>query len=570
MKFARPKVGRPSFGRPSFGLPKVDLPNRFSPVRPALARVPRPGARFEKIASLPAGVAIATAVVLVSVFSGTVQSTDSTLVLMGFDPDRAQLITALIVGGTAAAAVTLVVNRTGFATVLGTFSLFALFAQTFVTETRNAVGSTGLTGNFDMRGWVLTVVTLVVIGVIAAWIGATIGASVRPGLVSSGVAAREMVKARRPSRRLSRGPTAALLVIVLLAVTIPAFGDMVNLSPDALMLNGEHGPGLVPGASFPHISPIAEVSATPSPSRTIAAETPTPKPSPGITAAPGTKPWLAWKPTGVGQVVPIELPAPWKGGTKSTSEIDVYTPPGYDTSGDRRYPVLYEAPTGLALWGKGTSVISTLDTMIDSGEMPATIVVFIDSLGSPYGDTQCADMYDGSQWFETYISQTVVEVMDKGFRTIADSRARGIMGMSAGGFCAPMLVLRHPDVFSISISFSGYFTAGAAGPTAVKPFGDAAGIQSHSPVFLAGQTADVYRSSLYFVVIACQSQVPDACPKQEFYASHAAGFEKILKADGFSFLNVNSPYTHGWAQVRYETPGVLRAWGAQLVVNGIW
>jgi S-formylglutathione hydrolase FrmB len=570
MRFARPKVGRPSFGRPSFGLPKVDLSNRFSPVRSALASVPRPGARFAKIAWLPAGVAIATVVVLVSVFSGTVQSTDSTLVLMGFDPDRAQLITALIVGGTAAAAVTLVVNRTGFATVLGTFSLFALFAQTFVTETRNAVGSTGLAGNFDMRGWVLTVVTLVVIGVIAAWIGATLGASVRPGLIGSGVAAREMVKARRPSRRLSRGPTAALLVIVLLAVTVPAFGDMVNLSPDALMLNGEHGPGLVPGASFPHISPIAEVSATPSPSRTIAAETPTPKPSPGITAAPGTKPWLAWKPTGAGQVVPIELPAPWKGGTKSTAKIDVYTPPGYDTSGDRRYPVLYEAPTGLALWGKGTSVISTLDTMIDSGEMPATIVVFIDSLGSPYGDTQCADMYDGSQWFETYISQTVVEVMDKGFRTIADSRARGIMGMSAGGFCAPMLVLRHPDVFSISISFSGYFTAGAAGPTAVKPFGDAAGIQSHSPVFLAGQTADVYRSSLYFVVIACQSQVPDACPKQEFYASHAAGFEKVLKADGFSFLNVNSPYTHGWAQVRYETPGVLRAWGARLVVNGIW
>ena len=83
MKFARPKVGRPSLGRPGFG-----------PVRAALAGVPRPGARFEKIAWFPAGVAIAAAVVLVSVFSDTVQSTDSTLVLMGFDPDRAQLITA--------------------------------------------------------------------------------------------------------------------------------------------------------------------------------------------------------------------------------------------------------------------------------------------------------------------------------------------------------------------------------------------------------------------------------------------------------------------------------------------
>jgi enterochelin esterase-like enzyme len=563
MKFVRPKVGRPSFGRPSFG-----------PVRAALARVPRPGARFEKIAWLPAGVAIAAAVVLVSVFSDTVQSTDSTLVLMGFDPDRAQLITALIIGWTAAAAATLVVNRIGFATMLGTFSLFALFAETFVFETQNAVGSTGLTGSFDLRGWILTIVTLVTIGVISGWIGATLGASVRPGLISSGVAAREIVKARRPSRRLSRGPVAVLLVAALLAVTVPAFGDMVNVSPDALMLNGDHGPGLVPGGSFPDISPIAEAPATasptPSPAPSTATETPTPTPSPVITAAPGTKPWLAWKPSGVGQVIKIDLPAPWTGGTKSTSEIDVYTPPGYETSGDRRYPVLYEAPTGLALWGKGTSVVSTLDTMIDSGEMPATIVVFIDSLGSPYGDTQCADMYDRSQWFETYISHTVVEFVDNGWRTIADSRARGIMGMSAGGFCAPMLTLRHPDVFSISISFSGYFTAGASGPTAQKPFGDAAGIQSHSPLVLAGQTRDAYRSTLYFVVIACQSPVLGACPKQEFYASHAYIFEKALKANRISYLNVDSPYTHGWGQVRYETPGALRAWGARLVVNGIW
>ena len=583
MKFALPKVGRPGFrrpvfGRPSFGLPVAGLSHPLGPVRVALGRVPRPGARFEKFAWLPAGVAIAAAVVLISVFSDTVASTDSTLVLMGFDPDRAQLITALIIGGTAAALVTLVVDRIGFATLLGILALIALFAQTFVLETQNAVASTGLTGNFDSRGWILTIVTLVTIGLIAAWIGATLGASVRPGLISSGVAVREMVKARRPSRRTSRGPIAALVVVVLLAATVPAFGDMVNLSPDALMLNGDHGPGLVPDASFPDISHIAATSATPSPtaspqpsaSRSTASEVPSPMASPAITAAPGTKPWLAWKPTGVGQVTQIDLPAPWKGGTKSTSEIDVYTPPGYGASGDRRYPVLYEAPTGLPLWGKGTGVISTLDTMIASGEMPPSIVVFIDSLGSPYGDTQCADMYDGSQWFETYISHTVVQFVDDGWRTIANARARGIMGMSAGGFCAPMLALRHPDVFNISISFSGYFTAGASGSTAEKPFGDAAGIQSHSPVVLAGQTPAAYRPSLYFVVIACRNQVPDACPKQEFYAIHAANFEKVLDASGLGYLNVDSPYTHGWAQVRYETPGAFRAWGARLVVNGIW
>jgi hypothetical protein len=33
---------------------------------------------------------------------------------------------------------------------------------------------------------------------------------------------------------------------------------------------------------------------------------------------------------------------------------------------------------------------------------------------------------------------------------------------------------------------------------------------------------------------------------------------------------VSSLYTHGWPQVRYESPGALKAWSAQLVVNGIW
>jgi S-formylglutathione hydrolase FrmB len=567
MKFALPKVGRPSFS-----LPRVTLSGRFGVLRAALARFPRPGDRFERFAWIPGGIVIATVVVVGAVFSATVQSSDNTLVIMGFDPDRAQLITALIVGATAAALAMLLVNRTTFSVALGTFALVALFAQTFAAETQNAVSLTGPAGSFDVKGWVLTIVTLVTIGVICAWIGATLGASVRPGLISSSNAVLDMARDRRLSRRLSRGPVAALVTVIILALTVPAFGDMVNLSPDALMLNGDQVAR--PAQS---LSPIALASATPSqtptlaprPSGSGAAATAGPTPTPVRTAAPGTKPWLAWKPAGVGQVTLVNMPAPWNGGTKRDSEIDIYTPAGYDPSGDRLYPVLYEAPTGLALWGKGTGAISTLDTMIASGDMPATIVVFIDSLGSPYGDTQCADMFDGRQWFETYMSKTVVQFVDDHYKTIKDRLGRGIMGMSAGGFCSAMLTLRHPDVFSISVSFSGYFTAGGSGPSSEIPFGGADGVQQHSPVFLAAQTPQEYRSSLYFIVIACESQL-GACPKQEFYATHAAQFEGVLKANGIKYLNTDSPYTHGWPQVRYESPAVFAEWGAQLVVNGIW
>ena len=575
MKLSFPRVGRPGLGlakfaRPHFGRPRLGRPHLTRPHLPdapgSLIGRARPGARFERFAWLPAGAVTAAVVVLASVYSDTVRSTDVTLVLMGFDPDRAQLITALIIGGVAAAAATLVVNRLGYGTLLGAFSVAALFTETFVAETRNALAATGALGSFDRTGWALTLVTLVVIGFVSAWVGATLGAGARPAIIASGGALRDLAKTRRPG--LARRPIAAVLVIVLLGVTVPAFGDMVNLSPDALMLGGgNQGGGLIHDASFPPLVSVAPASATstapaasedPSASATVPA-TQGPTATPRITAAPGTKPWLAWKPTGTGQVLEVDLPAPWVGGDKS--EIDIYTPPGYSQDGDRTYPVIYEAPTGLSLWSKGTGVLAALDTLIDSGEIPATIVVFIDSLGPPYGDTECADSFDGKQWFETYITQTVVDFVDARFKTIRDPAARAIMGMSAGGFCAPMLALRHPDVFRTSISFSGYFWAGASGGESAVPFGPD-GMNLHSPAWLAPNLQGYVRYQMYFIVVAADNG--------DFYGVSAKNFEDILRTNGYKYYALASLYTHGWPQVRNDTPAALDAWAAQLVINGIW
>jgi hypothetical protein len=539
-----------------------------APTAAAQTKVPARGAVQSRRAALsgfgwlPSGFAAAAVVVLVAVFSGTVESTDQTLVLMGFDPDRAQLITALILGGVAAAMVTLVVDRVGFATLLGLGSLVVLYAQTFGTETTNAVGSNGATGVFDPLGWMLTLATLTVIGALSGWAGATLAAALRPPLISTLVAARDLVTSRPRNPRLVRRPIVAVIVIVVLAVTVPAFGDMVNLSPDALMLNGGQHNGLIPGDSFPAVSPGAPASPTPS-----SAASPTSSPGAGgspatrATFLPGSEPWLAWQPQGLGNMVPVDMAAPWVGGSRNVSGIDVYTPPGYSDTGDRRYPVVYEAPTGFELWQKGTNITAALDDLIDSGRMPAAIVVFIDSIGAPVIDSQCADTPDKKQWFETYISQTVVQYVDRRFHTIMDPSARAIMGMSAGGFCAPMLALRHPDVFGTAISFSGYFWAGAAGPNSATPFGKQADLDAHSPALLAPKYSGD-RSKLYFVVIAK--------PDQGFYGPAANEFDAILSKSGFNHLAVASTYTHGWQQVRNETPGALEAWAARMVISGVW
>ena len=558
MKFPHPKVGRPRLGRAGL----------------------RPGPRLRNAAWLSAGIAAAALVVLASAFSGTVEGTDGTLVVMGFDPDRAQLIAGLGVGAVAAGVVALIVDRIRFAAALGLFSLVAIFAQTFGAETQAAYRSSGDAGVFSPTGWILTVVTLIVLGLLSAWIGATLGAAVRPALIASALATRDLIRPRRPNLGLARRPTAALLAVVLLAVSGPVFGEMVNVTPDALMLRGNAQAQGGPDSSLLATSSIEAAFASPSPSSSPSSSvssgspsptesaSPTPSPTPPHTAAPGTKPWLLWKPSGSGHTTPVAMPAPWVGGKQRTSRIDIYTPPGYTPGEGRLYPVIYEAPTGLALWDSGTGVISALDTMIDSGEVPATIVVFIDSLAAPYGDTQCADMYDGSQWFETFISSTVVDYVDEHYSTIRDPRARAIMGMSAGGFCAPMIALRHRDVFSVSISFSGYFWAGAGGAPTAKPFGDE--INEHSPIWLAPRTPPADRSKMYFIIVACENQTPPACPRQQFYLWHAWQFQLSLQAAGIKFLNVDSPYTHGWGQVRYETPTVLGAWAARMVITGVW
>ncbi|MGZ6314980.1 MAG: hypothetical protein ACXWNI_05050, partial [Candidatus Limnocylindrales bacterium] len=135
----------------------------------ALRRIPRPVTSF----------VVAALVLLVAVLSGTVEETDRTLVIMGFDADRAQLITTLLVSAIAAVAATLAVGRPGIGALLGTLAVAALFGQTFIVETQDALAATGALGSFDPIGWTLTLATLVVIGFIAAWAGATLAAALR-------------------------------------------------------------------------------------------------------------------------------------------------------------------------------------------------------------------------------------------------------------------------------------------------------------------------------------------------------------------------------------------------------
>ena len=509
---------------------RFDVVSRFAARHSTLNRAAL--LRSARIAGLAAGTA--AIVVVLAVVSGTVDSSNTTLVLMGFDWDRAQLITALLVAGAAAAAAALTANRNAWATLAGLGSFAALFGYTFLHQTHAALVGTASGGAFDLTGWVLTFETLLLAGVISSWAGATLALAVRPALIQAGSALRETVAARRLDLGQMRLPLAVAVVAILLVVSVPVFGDMVNYTTDARMLHGQpQAAGLVPGAAHA-VNPAA---------------------------LPSERPWLSWLPTGKGSVAMANFPSPWKGNFP-TEDIGVYTPPGYDPSGQRRYPVLYEAPFAYGMWDSSINISVALDALIDAGTIPPIIVVFVDDIHAPFADTECANSIDSVQQMDTFLSQTVVSYVDSHYLTIPQASGRAFTGFSEGGYCAAILALRHPDVFGTSIPFSGYYWAGEGNSTSTIPFGnDPLLLDDASPMVVATRLAPPDRAKLYFVVIAD--------PTQPLYGPEADAFEHLLSVEGYHYVALQADMPHGWEQVRQLLPSALEAWAAHLVNAGV-
>ncbi len=129
----------------------------------------------------------------------------------------------------------------------------------------------------------------------------------------------------------------------------------------------------------------------------------------------------------------------------------VYLPPGYAAPGNaHRYPVVYLLhgyPGRSVDWFTGGRIDTTMNLLIGSGAMPPAIVVAPDmNAGALTRDTEGLDIVGGPQ-VQTYLTTTVPAWVDATFRTLATPAARLVGGMSAGGYVALNLGLRHQNVF---------------------------------------------------------------------------------------------------------------------------
>ena len=148
------------------------------------------------------------------------------------------------------------------------------------------------------------------------------------------------------------------------------------------------------------------------------------------------------------------------GGTGLTGTVPGAARPGYDSRA-HRYPAVYllhGMPGSPSEYLDGTNLAPFADAAISSGKLRPFIAV-VPAAGPDR-------KYDG-EWagpWEREVVDDVVPFIDAHLATVATAKGRVLAGLSAGGFGAVYIAMRHPSLFGVVESWSGYFHPLRDGP----------------------------------------------------------------------------------------------------------
>jgi enterochelin esterase-like enzyme len=149
--------------------------------------------------------------------------------------------------------------------------------------------------------------------------------------------------------------------------------------------------------------------------------------------------------------------------TKEWRRAFVYTPAGYDTNLNQRYPVLYlqhgggEDETGWPNQGKMDAI---MDNLIAEGKAVPMLVVMdrgaaVDPTAPrPQGNQGMRAAFNNKALENVFINE-IIPMIDTQFRTLPDRNHRAMTGLSMGGFQSFQITLSHLDKFAYIGGFSG-------------------------------------------------------------------------------------------------------------------
>lgn len=139
----------------------------------------------------------------------------------------------------------------------------------------------------------------------------------------------------------------------------------------------------------------------------------------------------------------------------------VYLPPGYDRSGDRRYPALY-VNDGQNVFDGATAFVpgeewqldETAGRLIDEGRIAPLIIVAVDHAGErrldefgPVRDRR-RNAGGGADDYGRVLVERIKPLVDRRYRTRPGREDTGLCGSSMGGLVTLYLGLTRPDAFS--------------------------------------------------------------------------------------------------------------------------
>lgn len=133
----------------------------------------------------------------------------------------------------------------------------------------------------------------------------------------------------------------------------------------------------------------------------------------------------------------------------TTRQLLVYTPPGFNPNGAKKYPVLYLIHGGSdteETWTKVGRANLIADNLIAQGKAVPMIIVM------PYGNVRPAPMPD----FTKDVMNDVIPFIEANYPVLTDSKNRAVAGFSVGGGQTLNIGLTNTNKFAYVCSYAPY------------------------------------------------------------------------------------------------------------------
>lgn len=152
----------------------------------------------------------------------------------------------------------------------------------------------------------------------------------------------------------------------------------------------------------------------------------------------------------------------WRGDKSGFStDVLIWLPPSYFNKTQEFFPVIVGFPGYPGSVDSYKSPLNYGDRMMNQVKaktLRESILVVPNTSPAGY-DTECVDGSRGNNppKAETFVTQDLVPWIKANLRTMDSPGAWATSGYSAGGYCAAMFSVKHPDLFGNALVQAGYF-----------------------------------------------------------------------------------------------------------------